>query len=247
MNTADIIEIALEDPDEIERHDVDKLLRGISFEEGGEGDEYRYGDNEGNRNPVRQDTWPILERLTQEQEDRIGYPPTIVEAGTGRGVSGICFLRNASRGTELHTIEWDEDAAREAERNFVRAGVDDHTTVYAGDAGAVLERYDELADGGIDVLFLDHAKEFYGRELQLAEPHLNDGALILMDNVIDRKDELSDARQRVVEDADYHAAPDIAAAAAPEIPYDEETHVLRTGEDEDIGLSISRYQPADGH
>lgn len=108
-------------------------------------------------------------------------PSLVVECGTAIGYSGLHIaraLRENGKG-RLITVEIDSERAREAQRNFVRAGMDDIVDSRIGDAAVELPSI----DAQVDFLFLDNNYENYYPCFRAIERNLTDGALILADNV----------------------------------------------------------------
>ena len=122
-------------------------------------------------------------------------PDLVVECGTALGYSGLWIAREleALGQGRLVTIEIDPEIAAEARRNFEQAGLSERVEVITGDACKVLE----TLDPGIDFLFIDCNYENYYACLLASEPKLEDGALIVADNVGLGVDELADYLGRV--------------------------------------------------
>lgn len=111
---------------------------------------------------------------------RATRPETVVEFGMSLGLSGI-HLASAVRdnGTgRVVTTELSAAKVTAAKRNFANAGLDDVITVLEGDA---LQTLAEL-DGPVGFVLLDGWKELYLPVLQLLEPRLSSGALVVADN-----------------------------------------------------------------
>ena len=111
---------------------------------------------------------------------RATRPATVVEFGMSLGLSGI-HLASAVRdnGTgRVVTTELSAVKVAAAKRNFADAGVADVITVLEGDA---LQTLAEL-DGPVGFVLLDGWKELYLPVLQLLEPRLSSGALVVADN-----------------------------------------------------------------
>jgi len=105
----------------------------------------------------------------------------VVECGTAVGYSGLHIaraLRENGKG-RLITVEIDSERAREAQRNFVRAGMDDIVDSRIGDAAAELA----CIEAEVDFLLLDNSYENYYPCFRAIEWNLADEALILADNV----------------------------------------------------------------
>lgn len=108
-------------------------------------------------------------------------PEVVVECGTAIGYSGLWIareLKQAGRG-KLITIEIDPERAREAQRNFQRAGLADIVSVRVGDARTVAQ---ELP-GPVDFVLLDCGYENYFPVFVALEPKLRPGAVVVADNV----------------------------------------------------------------
>jgi predicted O-methyltransferase YrrM len=106
---------------------------------------------------------------------------SIVEFGTSFGVSTIylaCALRDQGKGRVI-TTEFIAEKAAQAKKNFAVAGLDEWVEVRVGDARESLK--DPLPEE-IDLIFLDGAKGLYLEVLQLVEPRLRAGALVVSDN-----------------------------------------------------------------
>ncbi len=108
----------------------------------------------------------------------------IVEFGTSMGVSTI-YLAAALRdngGGHLIGSELESGKVLRARANLDAAGLADLVEIREGDA---LETLKEL-DGKIDVLLIDGAWSLYLPVLQLVEPRLEAGAVILGENAFDK-------------------------------------------------------------
>jgi predicted O-methyltransferase YrrM len=83
-----------------------------------------------------------------------GAAKAVVEIGTGAGVSGLWLLRGMRPDGILTTIDIEPEYQRVARRAFAEAGfAPSRTRIIAGRALDVLPR---LADGGYDLVFVDH-------------------------------------------------------------------------------------------
>jgi predicted O-methyltransferase YrrM len=111
---------------------------------------------------------------------RASRPQTIVEFGMSLGLSAIhlaAAVRDNGAG-RVYTTELSAAKIERAKRNFVDTGVDDLIAVLAGDALETLS----AVDGPIGFVLLDGWKELYVPVLELIEPRLSPGALVLADN-----------------------------------------------------------------
>ncbi|KYF71661.1 O-methyltransferase [Sorangium cellulosum] len=126
--------------------------------------------------PVAPEVGRLLYILTRTRRPRL-----VVEFGTSFGISAIHLasaLRDNGAGrlvaTELNPIK----AAR-ARENLRSTGLADLVELREGDA---LQTLTQGFEGGIDMVLLDGWKEIYLPVLQLLEPHLNPGALVIADD-----------------------------------------------------------------
>jgi len=134
---------------------------------------------------VRPDTSRLLYILTRTRQAR-----AIVEFGTSFGVSTLCLaagLRDNGGGRVIGT-EYEPTKAAAARAHLAEAGLADLVEIREGDACDTLAR--DLP-AGVDILFLDGAKEMYLDIVKLVEPNLSPEALIVVDNS-DRSPELLD-------------------------------------------------------
>ncbi|GAT12664.1 methyltransferase [Mycolicibacterium novocastrense] len=111
---------------------------------------------------------------------RASRPATVVEFGMSLGLSAIhlaAAVRDNGRGRVV-TTELSAAKVAAATKTFVDIGLDDVITVLAGDA---LHTLQTLA-GTVDFVLLDGWKELYVPVLELLEPRLTPGALVVADN-----------------------------------------------------------------
>ncbi len=72
-----------------------------------------------------------------------------------------------------------EDKAATASRNIASAGLADYAEIRSGDARETLQD----PGGSIDVVLLDGGPAMYAEIVQVLQPHLRDGAVVLADNI----------------------------------------------------------------
>lgn len=112
---------------------------------------------------------------------RATRPRTVVEFGTSFGISTL-YLAAAVRDNGVGRVLTTEMSAAKitaARRTFAEAGLDDVVTILEGDA---LETLPAHLDAGVDFVLLDGWKQLYVPVLQLLEPHLAPGTLVLADD-----------------------------------------------------------------
>jgi predicted O-methyltransferase YrrM len=107
-------------------------------------------------------------------------PKRILEIGTAIGYSAI-WMADAVPTARITTMEIDPERINRALLNFEKAGVRDRVELVQGDAGEGLPAHYRF-----DCLFLDAAKGQYKNYLDLYLPHLDDGGIIICDNILFR-------------------------------------------------------------
>ena len=125
--------------------------------------------------PVTADAGRLLYALV-----RASRPSTVVEFGMSLGISAI-HLASAVRDNgagRVVTTELSADKVATATRNFADAGLDDLITVLQGDALQTLAG----VEGPVEFVLLDGWKDLYIQVLELLEPRLAPGALVVADN-----------------------------------------------------------------
>jgi predicted O-methyltransferase YrrM len=118
---------------------------------------------------------------------RATRPATIVEFGMSFGISALHLasaVRDNGSGRVL-TTELSTDKIAAAQRTFTETGLDDLITILEGDALSTLAD----VEGPIGLVLLDGWKELYLPVIELLEPKLSQGALVVADNT-----EMADAR-----------------------------------------------------
>ena len=140
--------------------------------------EYRalYGQLKDFPLPVSRETGRLLYMLARSCGAR-----SIVEFGTSFGISTL-HLAAALRdngGGRLVSSEFESSKVAAARANMEAGGVADLVEIREGDA---LETLAQGLPETVDLVLLDGAKPLYPRILDLLEPHLRAGALIVADN-----------------------------------------------------------------
>jgi len=117
-----------------------------------------------------------LAELVRQQK-----PERVVECGTAIGYSGLWIARELKRAGKgrLVTIEINPDLAKQAERNFGRAGLAEFVEVRVGDATKVTKEI----EGPVDFAFIDCGYGNYHPILVNLEGKLRPGATVVADNV----------------------------------------------------------------
>lgn len=108
---------------------------------------------------------------------------TVVEVGTGAGVSGVCLLRGLGRNSVLTTIDVDVDHLRAAREAYAEAGIPgNRTRTISGRAADVLPR---LTDGAYDMVFIDADKPNFPRYVDQGVRLLKRGGLLVVNDALD--------------------------------------------------------------
>ena len=113
----------------------------------------------------------------------------VLEIGTAVGYSTAILAQGLALGGVIETIEIKEESYLEAAENIKALGLNDRVRQHLGDAGEVLPNL----KGPFDLIFMDGAKGQYRKFLEIIEPELAPGAVILCDNVLFRGMTASDA------------------------------------------------------
>jgi predicted O-methyltransferase YrrM len=138
--------------------------------------------------PVSRETGTLLYMLARSSGAR-----AIVEFGTSFGISTL-HLAAALRdngGGRLISTEFEPGKVARARDHLRAGGLDDLVEIREGDALQTLRG--ELP-ASIDLVLLDGAKALYADILDLLEPRLAPGALIVADNADDAPDYLARVR-----------------------------------------------------
>ncbi len=103
---------------------------------------------------------------------------TVVEVGTGTGVSGLWLLRGMRPDGVLTTIDIEPEHQRAARRAFSDAGLSSHRFRLIN--GRALEVLPRLTDGGYDLVFVDAAPADHPRYLAEATRLLRPGGVVVL-------------------------------------------------------------------
>jgi predicted O-methyltransferase YrrM len=146
----------------------------------------------------RLDRWRVLEPdagrflwfLTQAVAAR-----RIVEIGTSRGVSTL-WLADAAHGTggEVLSVDTDPVAQQDARRSVEAAGLADVVTFRVEDGGVALAG---LADGEVDLLFLDAERTEYPGWWPHPSRVLRSGGVLVADNAHSHPAEIALLRELI--------------------------------------------------
>jgi predicted O-methyltransferase YrrM len=118
---------------------------------------------------------------------------TVVEVGTGAGVSGLYLLAGMRSDGVLTSIDVESEHQRLAREAFVEAGIGHNRTRLI--TGAAMDVLPRLTDGAYDLVFCDADKAEYGDYLQQAVRLLRLGGIVAFDNAL-WHDRVADPAQR---------------------------------------------------
>ncbi|WP_122816648.1 O-methyltransferase [Nocardioides pantholopis] len=118
---------------------------------------------------------------------------SVVEIGTGTGVSGLWLLRGMRSDGVLTTVDIETEHQRLARQSFTDAGIP--TQRARTIAGAALDVLPRLTDGHYDLVFCDGDKAEYSAYLAEALRLLRPGGVVAFDNAL-WHDRVADPSQR---------------------------------------------------
>lgn len=118
---------------------------------------------------------------------------SVVEIGTGTGVSGLWLLDGMPADGVLTTIDVEPEHQSAAKEAFAEAGVPGNRTRVIG--GRALDVLPRLTDGAYDLVLADAAKEEYSDYLEQALRLLRPGGVVAFDNAL-WHDRVADPAQR---------------------------------------------------
>jgi predicted O-methyltransferase YrrM len=118
---------------------------------------------------------------------------SVVEIGTGTGVSGLWLLRGMRADGVLTSVDVEPEHQRVAKETFAEAGIAPNRFRLIG--GRALEVLPRLADGSYDLVHADADKKEYGEYLEQAVRLLRPGGVVAFDNAL-WHDRVADPAQR---------------------------------------------------
>jgi predicted O-methyltransferase YrrM len=118
---------------------------------------------------------------------------SVVEVGTGCGVSGLWLLRGMRPDGTLTSVDVEPELQRMARQTFAEAGFSGSRIRLIG--GRALDVLPRLADGGYDMVFCDAAKQEYVDYLTESVRMLRQGGIVAFDNAL-WHDRVADPTQR---------------------------------------------------
>jgi catechol O-methyltransferase len=118
-------------------------------------------------------------------------PQRVLELGAYVGYSALRMARRLPAGGRIFSVEFNPSNAAIARRVIEHAGASDRITIVVGSIGdggktvKALEQEHGFQPGGLDFVFIDHAKEVYLSDLRriLEAGWLHPGSVVVADNV----------------------------------------------------------------
>jgi len=107
---------------------------------------------------------------------------SVVEIGTGTGVSGLWMLRGMASGGVLTSVDLEAEHQRFARQTFTEAGIASQR--FRLISGSALEVLPRLTDDHYDLIFVDGDKREYADYYSEAMRLLRPGGLIAFDNAL---------------------------------------------------------------
>jgi caffeoyl-CoA O-methyltransferase len=107
-------------------------------------------------------------------------PKNILEIGTYTGYSAICLAEGLQKNGELHTIDINEELFDFQRKYFDKSGFGKQIHQHLGDALDIIPKLKKT----FDLVFIDADKENYTNYFHAIINNMNQGAIILSDNVL---------------------------------------------------------------
>ena len=120
---------------------------------------------------------PLVSELAERLPDQV----RVLELGAYCGYSAILIAHTLGQGATVVSIEVDAAAVASARRNVGMAGLSRRVSVQHGPSSELIPGL----GGQFDLVFLDHWKDLYKKDLQLIEERrlLKPGGIVVADNV----------------------------------------------------------------
>lgn len=107
-------------------------------------------------------------------------PKDILEIGTYTGYSAICLAEGLQKNGELHTIDINEELFDFQRKYFDKSGFGKQIHQHLGDALDIIPKLKKT----FDLVFIDADKENYTNYFHAIINNMNQGGIILSDNVL---------------------------------------------------------------
>lgn len=107
-------------------------------------------------------------------------PVNILEIGTYTGYSALCLCEGIQENGQLHTIDIKEELIDFQRKHFDKSPWGKQIVQHLGEAINIIPGLDKK----FDLVFIDADKENYIRYFEMIVPKMNQGGVILSDNVL---------------------------------------------------------------
>lgn len=107
-------------------------------------------------------------------------PVNILEIGTFTGYAALCLCEGMQQNGQLHTIDIKEELVDFQRKYFDKSPWGNQITQHLGEAIAIIP----TLEVEFDLVFIDADKENYLNYFELILPKMNQGGIILSDNVL---------------------------------------------------------------
>jgi len=107
-------------------------------------------------------------------------PKNILEIGTYTGYSALCLAEGMQSNGVLHTIDVNEELVDFQRKYFDKSGYGKQIHQYLGNALEIIPKLDTT----FDLVFIDADKENYSNYFNVIIDKLNNGGIIISDNVL---------------------------------------------------------------
>ena len=107
-------------------------------------------------------------------------PINILEIGTYTGYSALCLCEGMQKNGSLHTIDIKEELVDFQRKHFDKSSWGNQIFQHLGEAVTIIPTLDLK----FDLVFIDADKENYLNYFELIIPKMNQGGIILSDNVL---------------------------------------------------------------
>ena len=107
-------------------------------------------------------------------------PVNILEIGTYTGYSALCLCEGMQKNGSLHTIDIKEELVDFQRKHFDKSSWGNQIFQHLGEAVTIIPTLDLK----FDLVFIDADKENYLNYFELIVPKMNQGGIILSDNVL---------------------------------------------------------------
>ncbi|MFC4871413.1 O-methyltransferase [Negadavirga shengliensis] len=111
---------------------------------------------------------------------KLHRPQLALEIGTYTGYATICMARGLGKGGKIVTLDINEELENMVSGFFRKSGLQDCIDYRIGNA---LELIPEI-EGNFDLVFIDADKTNYAEYYDMVVERMNDGGIILADNIL---------------------------------------------------------------